>query len=147
MTLDQLDILIQLKRGLFKNACQSDLQTLLNHKWIIKKDEEYQLTDRAEARLVLILSMPSGPPIDEIEVENHIKLITYEIKQKLEKRTKEFLKNGEVKVVIHARPEVMNELVTRYAKDGWEAVHEHGCIRLIWPKLPKNWKAIAHGNQ
>jgi len=142
MNLEQLDILIRLKRGdlnpLFFS--KDDLNQLITNGWIKidNTSSDYTLTQRAEARIISILAMPSGPEIDPQVIENYCAQITYEIKEKLRKHTKEFLKNGTVRISIMAKPEVMNELVTKYAADGWEANHENGSILLKWSKIPKN---------
>lgn len=139
MTLDQLEILIQIKKGIFNKSDSSDLLYLIKCKWI---SSSLELTEKAEARLKAILSLSDPSIFDEQEIENFVNLITFEIKEKLRKRCKDFLKTREIRIKLHAHPEIMNELVTRYAQVGWEAAHDQGSILLKWMKpfnLGEKW--------
>lgn len=137
MNLDQLEILIQVKKETFKAIPENkeDLNYLIKQGWVLPSLSKCgcQLTDRAESRLTAILSIPSTL-LDEDQLQNYIDLINYEIKDKFRKRAKDFIKNREIRVKLHTHPEIMNELINRYTKEGWEAKQEQNSIYLKWIK-------------
>lgn len=128
MTLDQLEVLIKIKKNTFSEI--DNISTLIEDGWLAKNDEGLKLTDHAETKLVSILSILTNPKLDPQIIENYEKQIAYEIKH----NSKELVKTGKVRVRIQAHPEIMNELVSRYIEAGWEAAHENGAILLKWNK-------------
>lgn len=126
MNLNQLEALIRIRReGLFD---KSELDFLLQEGWIREKDGKHQVTEQAESRLAVALSMFVSNKLDPTVIENYERQIAFEIKS----NSKSFVKTRQIRIKLMARPEILNELVNRYSTSGWEAAHKNGAIFLKW---------------